>query len=74
MFVHREEYYLDLARPDPASDEYAEWSLRKNEVRGKAEVIVAKHRHGPTGFAELYFDAGESRFHDGEKENDGGLI
>ena len=35
-----------------------------SEKRGLAEVIVAKHRHGPTGSCELVFIPHETRFAD----------
>jgi replicative DNA helicase len=39
-------------------------------VHGKAEVIIGKQRHGPTGTINLHFDANVTRFgdlaHDGQ--------
>jgi replicative DNA helicase len=31
-------------------------------VHGKAEVIIAKQRHGPTGTVSLQFEASVTRF------------
>ncbi len=33
-------------------------------LRGRAEVIIAKQRHGPTGTAQLAFQAEYTRFTD----------
>jgi replicative DNA helicase len=35
-----------------------------NEARGKAEVIIAKQRHGPTGSVGLGFQGEFTRFFD----------
>ncbi len=54
-FIHRPEYYRIY------EDE------RHNDVRGKAEIIVAKHRNGPSGALYLNFEAQFARF---ENESD----
>jgi replicative DNA helicase len=68
LFVYRDDYYLDREQP-PDTDEnglpnpkYGEWRARMNDATGKAEVIIAKHRHGPTGIVRLAFDAHVTRF------------
>jgi replicative DNA helicase len=64
MFVYREEYYLKNREPKPGTDEYIKWETSLNEARGKAEVIVAKQRHGPTGTVGLGFQGEFTRFFD----------
>ena len=48
----------------PARDEYMKWETDMNEARGKAEVIIAKQRHGPTGTVGLGFQGEFTRFFD----------
>ncbi|MEO0564510.1 MAG: DnaB-like helicase C-terminal domain-containing protein, partial [Chloroflexota bacterium] len=39
------------------------------ENPNQADVIVAKHRNGPTDTIPLYFDASSTRFRDGTRQN-----
>jgi replicative DNA helicase len=64
MFVYREEYYLKNKEPKPGTPEYVQWETDMNEMRGKAEVIIAKQRHGPTGSVSLAFHGEYTRFSD----------
>ena len=66
MFIYREAYYLGPEAPkqkegeptDTFADRLVEWE----KAQGMAEVIIAKHRHGPTGNVFLHFDADTVRF------------
>jgi len=64
LFVYREEYYLGNRQPPPGTEEYFKWEAEMNSVRGKAEVIIGKQRHGPTGTVELGFQPEFTRFFD----------
>jgi replicative DNA helicase len=64
LFVYREEYYLSNKEPRPGTEEHSKWQLDMAAVHGKAEVIIGKQRHGPTGTVPLQFDASVTRFSD----------
>jgi replicative DNA helicase len=64
IFVYREEYYLQNKEPRPGTAEHATWQLDMDRAHGKAEVIIGKQRHGPTGMVELQFEGQFTRFSD----------
>ena len=68
MFVFREEYYLSNKEPRPGTDEHTKWQLDMAAVHGKAEIIIGKQRHGPTGTVNLQFEASVTRFDNLERD------
>lgn len=67
IFIYRDEYYAEREEPDPSDGQkYTEWRERMARARGKAELIVAKHRHGPVGTVHVRFDAPTTKFSDQE--------
>ena len=72
MFVYREEYYLNKGEPEQKENEtqekynlrYQLWQERLERATGKAEVIIAKQRHGPVGVANVGFDGRLTKFAD----------
>jgi replicative DNA helicase len=64
MFVFREEYYLGMKEPRPNTPEHEKWQSDMDIVMGKADVIIGKQRHGPTGTVQLQFTADVTRFAD----------
>src|SRR5579883_386955 len=62
LFVFRDEYYLKNREPRPGTEEYTAWQNEMERTHGRAEVIIGKQRHGPTGTVELQFEAELTRF------------
>ena len=54
MFIYRDDYYRD-------NEEDSENAAPKGN-EGKSEIIIAKHRNGPTGTVELLFQANITKF------------
>jgi replicative DNA helicase len=62
LFCYRDEYYVERDKPAYDTAAYADWSAQLHAAAGKAEVIVAKNRHGPIGTVDLVFDAAVTQF------------
>lgn len=62
MFVYREEYYLGRTEPKAGTSEHVKWCAEMDQVRGVAEVIVGKQRHGPIGTVRLHFNEQITKF------------
>jgi replicative DNA helicase len=62
MFVYREEYYEGRKEPTEGTEKHREWQQRMAFVHNKAEVIIAKQRHGPIGTVKLFFDGSLTKF------------
>lgn len=67
-FVFREEYYVERSQPKEGTPEHEEWQQKMDDVLGKAEVIIAKQRHGPVGNVTLQFEGQYTRFSDLQKD------
>jgi len=72
MFIYRDEYYLQQRTPkqmgfdteDKFQSSLEKWQRDMEEVHNKAELIIAKQRHGPTGMIPLFFEGEFTRFTD----------
>ncbi len=63
MFVYRKQYYLEQKKPDEGDAAAMEkWKAKMEEAQGRAEIIVAKHRQGPTGTVKMSFDSDFTAF------------
>ena len=72
MFIYRESYYLErmmpIRKPEEDDIKYNErmsrWQQLTDESYNKAEIIIAKQRHGPIGTIKMHFDANFTKFSD----------
>jgi replicative DNA helicase len=64
LFIYREDYYLASKQPADDHPDFAAWQEEMARAYGRAEVIVAKQRHGSTGKVRLKFDSRITKFSD----------
>lgn len=69
MFVFREEYYKEKEKPGEGTPEHDQWLAEMDMLYCKAELIVGKQRHGPTGTARLHFEKEFTKFCDLAKDD-----
>jgi replicative DNA helicase len=63
-FVYRGDYYLAAKKPEDDSPEFAAWFEEMNRIHGRADLIVAKQRHGSTGTVRMRFESRVTKFSD----------
>ena len=56
--------HIGRKEPQPNTVEHAEWLSKMNDVANRAEIIIGKQRHGPTGNVFLEFEPEFTRFKD----------
>ena len=72
MFIYRDEYYLQQRAPkqmafdseDKFQNALDKWQRDMESVHNKAELLLEKQRHGPTGKIDLFFEGEFTRFAD----------
>ncbi len=80
MFVYRDEYYLAQRQPKQMNfdnegkfqESTEKWQQDMERAHNKAELIIQKQRHGPTGTIHLFFEGEFTRFGDLDHVHDGG--
>lgn len=70
MFIFREAYYLETKEPSmDDAVEYQKWREKMDRIHGLSDILVEKHRHGPTAKITLRFEKQFTRFFDLARED-----
>ena len=78
MFIYRDEYYLQQRAPkqmaydseDKFQTALDKWQRDMEAVHNKAELLIEKQRHGPTGKIDLLFEGEFTRYADLDAHHD----
>ncbi|WP_309606021.1 replicative DNA helicase [Phenylobacterium sp.] len=62
MFIYRESYYLSRLEPRDNTPEHFTWQEEMDKVRGVADIIIGKQRHGPIGNVKLSYNEEITKF------------
>ena len=80
LFIYRDEYYLQQRAPKQmafdSEDKFQaaldKWQRDMEAVHNKAEILIEKQRHGPTGMIPVLFEGEFTRFADLDVAHDDG--
>ncbi|MGI4951658.1 MAG: replicative DNA helicase [Janthinobacterium lividum] len=76
LFVYREEYYLQQRMPQETAPDYdsamTKWKSDMAMIHNKAQILIEKQRHGPTGKIDVLFEGEFTRFGDLDVAHDDG--
>lgn len=80
FFIYRDEYYLQQRAPKQmafdSEDKFQaaldKWQRDMEQVHNKAEILIEKQRHGPTGKVDVLFEGEFTRFADLDVVHDTG--
>ena len=62
MFIYREAYSLSRLEPREGTEEHFKWQEQMDQVRGQADIIIGKQRHGPIGNVKLSYNEDITKF------------
>ena len=67
LFVYRENYYIEREKPKETDKNYTpekleKWEQKMKATKYKAQVIIGKHRHGPTSTVDLSWNGELAQF------------
>jgi replicative DNA helicase len=79
MFIYRDEYYLQQRAPKEVAFDHSDkfhsavekWQRDMEQVHNRAELLIEKQRHGPTGKIDLFFEGEFTRFADLDQQHGG---
>ena len=80
MFIYRDQYYLQQREPkqmafdteDKFQHALEKWQRDMEAVHNRAELLIEKQRHGPTGKIDLLFEGEFTRYADLDLRHDPG--
>ncbi|WP_216476152.1 replicative DNA helicase [Candidatus Hepatobacter penaei] len=64
MLIYREEYYVSRQKPGEDSEKMASWQETMGKIHNKADIMIAKQRHGPIGNISVHFNSMLTKFSD----------
>jgi replicative DNA helicase len=64
LFIYREDYYLSAKQPADDHPDFPKWKDDMERAYKKADIIIAKNRHGATGKETLHFEGAFTKFSD----------
>lgn len=70
MFIYREEYYIRRMQPRQGTPEHEKWQQAMANTMNQAEIIIAKHRNGPTANIPVHFEHSTTTFGDWSESNE----